>query len=348
MQKKIQGYNRIISEITPKRSDKELLNAVVGKAENNMGRKLNKKAVVIPIAAALALACTAGATAAVLNYEALSNIFGGNDNLASEIQTSVFEDSDEHVRVSIDQLLSDGRFAHAAVHYEALDEVGKEWLDNQDFTHDMLGITWNADGEELLVTSGIVEVEEQRTETQRYYYNLLDISSRLWYTEACDGRFTYQLPTEGTKTVDVDLSGTLEFRSFKVVGDEKCNEYLTPTTLEISSLSYALYAHDDYGLVKTEYPESGGNKTYITIPDSEYRSIYMAKFALVLADGKKIPLADGMGGPHENDTYLWQAAEIYDTEQYNNWCVHDFSVEFDFEELVGIEINGVYYDLVEE
>ncbi len=358
MKEKIQGYNRTISEITPKRSDGELYNAVIGKAENAMDkRRINKKAIIIPVAAVLSCALAVGVGAAVMNYEHLTKLFGGNQTLTSEIQTNIFEDSDGHVKVSIDQFLSDGRYIFAGVHYQALDDKGKEWLDGVDFTSQDLCIGCDMQYPENEVRSIPYEItsytnreiKEQRTENDRYYCLTAEIYSAIWDT-VDSGIFYYSLP-HLNKSAKLDISSTLEFKTYRIVGDGRSSKYLTPARLEISALSYALYAEDDYGITKIEYPEDGGWSESRTISDEEFEKevLFIEKY-LVMSDGEEIALWDQKGGSREDGTYLWSTGELFDceSESFYNRGEKNYNIEFDFSELKGIKINGVYYDLIEE
>ncbi len=337
----MQDYNRIVSEITPKRSDDELLKAVIGKAGNTaQKKKLNFKTAIIPIAAALALICTA--CTAVVYYEHLTSVFGENQTLSSEIQTNLFEDSDEHIRISVDQLMSDGRSLYASVHYQALDDVGKEWLERKtEYIYYSLGFRF--DGEKSNYC--LAEISEQRTESDKYFYVLGDVPYELWRADESElnGSFGYSLPTDLIKETDIDLSGTFDTKSYKIVGDERCNKYLTPTRLEISPLSYALYANNDYGV--------GTWNKGLAVSWAEFNNeVCYVDRALVMSDGEKITLPiSGEPCIFEDGTYLWSSDDIYDFKGIESSRLDaEYNVEFDFDDLAGIEINGVYYDLVEE
>ncbi len=341
MLNKMQGYNRIISEITPEMSDGELLKAVIANAEDNVQKKkVNFKTAIIPIAAVFALICTA--CTAVVYYGHLTSVFGGNQTLSSEIQSNIFEDSDEHIRISVDQLMSDGHSFYASVHYQALDDVGKEWLARKtEYIYYSLG--FRIDGENSNYC--IAEISEQRTESDKYFYVLGSVPYQMWGADKSElnGSFGYSLPTDLIMETDMDLSGTFEIKSYKIVGDERCNKYLTPTRLEISALTYTLYANDDYGV--------GAWNKGLAVSWAEFNNeVCYVDRALVMSDGEKIPLPIS-GGPYifEDGTYMWSSDDIYDFKGIESGRLDaEYNVEFDFDNLAGIEINGVYYELVEE
>ncbi|MBQ4166032.1 MAG: DUF4179 domain-containing protein, partial [Oscillospiraceae bacterium] len=124
-----QEYNKLFDKITSERSDKEFFEEAIRKAENMKHKsKFNKKAVIVPVAAAITIAVGGIGVGAAFGFDYLTNLFADNEALVSEIQSNVFEDSDGHVKITVEQLLSDGRHIHAAVHYEALDKRGEQWL----------------------------------------------------------------------------------------------------------------------------------------------------------------------------------------------------------------------------
>lgn len=349
-----QEYNRLFDKITSERSDKELFEEAIRKAENmKQKKKLGKKAVIIPIAAAMTVIIGGVGVGAAFGFEPLTNLFGGNQSLASEIQSNVFEDSDGHVKITVEQLITDGRYVHAAVHYEALDERGEKWLDGEPFATGvnnsssmLLNIQCN-DFYRGVASYGSFEEKALRTETDRYFYLSSQINTGAWGSNEFLGALNYPM-TNGNKTSSIELENIIETKRFYVVGNERSSKYLTPTYLDISPLSYALYAHDDYGLVVHNDLPSGGYHSYATLPYEETKpETWDKEKYLILSDGDKILLSSDSGGYIDDDNYLWGSAEIYDTTNYN-WFQRRFDIEFDFDELVGIEIGGVYYDLVAE
>lgn len=144
------------------------------------------------------------------------------------------------------------------------------------------------------------------------------------------------------------MENTLETRRYKITGDERSSKYLTPTYLDVSALSYVLYGSDDFGLVKIEALPDGGYRQYISVPDDDFsKEVSFKPISLVKADGELIRLANQAGGLHGNE-WIWESGEIFDFDEPNHCWTADYSVTFDFDELIGIEIDGVYYELIAE
>ena len=350
-----QEYNSFFEKITSDRSDRQLLDGAIREAEKRMrAKKSGRKAIVVPIAAALSLVIGAVGVAAAFGYQHLTTIFGGNENLLNEIQTNVFEDSDGHVKVMVEQLISDGRYVHAAVHYQAIDEVGRKWLSGEPFgvgvnaSHQIIHIQCDDKDYGGSSSYGSHENKAYRTETDRYFYLVSDFYDAVWDNDKLSGYMQYPM-TDGSRRADIAIESTMEIKRFNVAGDERCSKYLTPTYIEISPLSYALYAHDDHGLVASELLPSGGYSMYTTIPFEEYNTEILQKDKyLVMNNGERILLANGSGGSRENGEFLWQTAEIFDTTSYYNCIEKEYTVMIDFEAVAGLEIDGVYYDLIAE
>lgn len=349
-----QEYNKLFDKITSERSDKELLEGAIRKAENmKQKRKFNKKAVIVPVAAAITLALGGVGVGAAFGFDHLTNMFGANEALVSEIQSNVFEDSDGHVKVTVEQLLSDGRYVHAAVHYEALDERGISWLASEPFgtelnsSHSILHIKCDDAYCSGVASYGSIEAEELRTETDRYFYLHSQIDTGTWSGSEFLGSINYPL-TSKNKTASLELDSFIETRRFNIVGEERSSKYLTPLYIDISHLSYCLYAQDDYGLVeRTDFPEGGYSESMTVSFEEAQEEIWDKGAVLICADGERIELGNFTSGPND-DCWTWMSGEIINKDAVSNCWTADYSIEFDFDELVGLEIDGVYYDLVAE
>ena len=229
-----QEYNKLFDKITSERSDKEFFEEAIRKAENMKHKsKFNKKAVIVPVAAAITIAVGGIGVGAAFGFDYLTNLFADNEALVSEIQSNVFEDSDGHVKITVEQLLSDGRHIHAAVHYEALDKRGEQWLAGEPFgtkpnsSHRILRIDCDNADRAGVTSFGSFEVKELRTATDRYFY--LNSENALQSTEELSGYLCYSMVNSFNKIASIDIESTMEFKRFKIVGDERASKYLTPT-----------------------------------------------------------------------------------------------------------------------
>lgn len=359
-----QEYNKLFDKITSERSDKELFEEAIRKVENmKQKKKFNKKAVIIPIAAAMTLAVGGVGVGAAFGFDYLTKLFEGNEALVSEIQENVFEDNDGHVRVTIEQYVSDGRYAHAVVHYTALDEKGEMWLSGKklvnenSYSSDYIQLIYKHDTEEEHEGSNISELEDQRTETDRYFYLRRRLGHHSeWYNDEYKQYFSYVLSDDIVRTPQLTEFNKTESMRYRIVGDERCSKFITPTYLDISPLSFALYADDDYGLIKREDFASGGYAEYISVSHEEFsEEVWDLRTYIVMQDGTKLELLGTSAGSLYKDEWaegfadwLLGTGEIFIIDGLRFQFSRDYDISFDFDELVGIEIGGVYYDLVAE
>lgn len=351
-----QEYNRLFDRIESGMSDAECFEATLRKAEAVQPRRhIRKASFLVPAAAAAVLAIGTIGVGAAYGFPHLSELFGGRESLSSEIQQNVYEDSDGHVKVMVEQLLSDGRRIHAAVRYEALDETGAQWLAEYAFAEDHLAssqsINIKANVSEYGMNEwGSIELEEQRTETGRCFYVLGGLHESIWDAPELKGTFTYPMP-DGQRTAEVDIRGTMDVRTYTIEGDAACSSFVQPSCLQISELSYTLYAQSMTALTERIDHEDGGYTLQSTLTDEDRDDLYGTKVQLVFADGTMLPLEPLYSEAVEPDEanggsdLIWMAGEIFNTEAPNNCWEHDYNVAFSLDDLTGIEIGGVYYDL---
>lgn len=360
-----QEYNKLFDKITSERSDNELLQGALRKAENMQQKKrLNKRAVIIPIAAAMTVIIGGIGASAAFGFDYLINLFAGNEALVSEIQESVFEDSDGHVSVTIEQFAADDRYAHALVHYSAIDEQGEIWLSGKRFVgenciyeSDCIKLVYTKDDKAEYEGSSISELEQQRTETDRYFYLVRRLGHHSeWFNDEYKLYFSYVLSDNIARTPQLEEFNTTESIRYRIVGDERCSKFITPTYLDISPLSFALYADDDYGLIKRENFASGGYAEYINVPFEEFsEEVSDIKTCIVMEDGTKLQLLGISSGPLYKDEWavgfadwLLGTGEIFNIDGLRFQFSRDYDISFDFDKIVGIEIGGVYYELIAE
>lgn len=352
-------YSRFMDNITPERSDEELFRAVLAKADKKekikmTEKKILKKTVMIPVAAAAALALSVAGGAAIYNgvSHLRSSEIAQSPEVAESIHTEVFSDSTEHIRMTVEEYVSDGISAYATVKYEALDDTGKSWLASKRFDHDLLCLVpctleYGSDFGGVSHSFGNFEIEEMRTETERYFYVEMICSA-----DDYDGDIAlrYTMGTGGGLSETPMEKQTVEMKSYTLSGDEKASKYFTPTHLKISDLSFGIYGINLGTYEKIERPGYYG--IHSTIPEEEQLEVFESlNPTLIMANGERIELEPnwGMGScdPSEKNFYsdLLICSSNYmrvDIEQ-NKWI----NYSMDIGEIAGIEINGVYFEATE-
>lgn len=359
-------YTRIYDNITPQRSDEELLNAVLRKAENNMEKKkIGKKAFTLPLAAALAITVCAAGAAAALNAEYLRGIFGSNESIAENIHSYVFEDSDEHISVAVEECLSDGQCTYLTVHYQALDEEGQKWLSEEDFINDSDNFYEPLSIHPIFkeVTDvfypvsycvGTQELTEYRTETDRYFCAYFEADSRHYGTE--QARFNYLL-TDGTvhKTA-FDISTNMEEKWFELNAEESPSEFYIPKYLVLSELSFSIYGENTGAFEDNSIPEKGLWSFSSLMTHDQVMADAIHDISFVLDDGSRIKLEDycfsylGSAVAHEYNRYtdINIASGCFTEHKYSDDSFTMALNNPDIDRIIGLQIGDVYYELTAE
>lgn len=169
-------YNNIYNAITSQRSDDELLEVVMKKAENqNKAKAISvKKAFVVPAVAVLGLSATVLTAGAVVynnskaekktavDFEEYENVrfeVKGYDNIVYKKlnEMNVYDtlvSQNEHFKVSIDYVFVDDYYINGFATFEALDDTANEFLKREPKAHEMnyfnpLFFAFDENGEEL-------------------------------------------------------------------------------------------------------------------------------------------------------------------------------------------------------
>lgn len=357
------NYKKAFDKLAPERSDSELLNAVLRKAENNMEKKtINKKAVIVPVAAALALVVGAVGVAAAVNSEHLKGIFGGNESIAENIQNSVFEESDGHVKLTVDEYLSDGQCTYLTVHYQALDEEGEKWLAEEDFTDDnnyyeplsIHPIFKEVTDVFYPVSYGVntQELTEYRTETDRYFCAYFEADSRHYGTE--QSRFNYLLSDGIVRKTTLDISNNMEEKWFELNAEESPSEFYIPKYLVLSELSFSIYGENTGAFLDNSDPENGFWSFSSLMTNEQAMADAVHDISFVLDDGSRIRLERysslGSAVAHEYNRYtdINIASGCFTEHKYNDDTPTMVLNNPDIDRIVGLQIGDVYYELSAE
>ncbi len=310
----------------------------------NAKPKLIHKPIVIAAAAVCVLVCAMPVVANSIK-SMLNDKFPETVVMQENIQKAVYESNDGHVKMTVDELLSDEMIVLMTVHYEALDEKGIEWVNNHKFESDIAAISSISYGRN--VGFGIVpdmgdntilhgvnvsynteELTEYKTDTERWFLLHYKASSRDY--DSAQGKFAYPM-TSGVETVFIDTKGNVPVTTIELRSNEVPSEYFTPTHIEFSKLSFVIFAMQ-YGVYETfSEPYHYGSRWIF--PDEEYEKI--ACF-FVMENGEKIQLSGGMNATHPDEKNNYSDLVLLSSQMPEN---------VDVETIAGLEINGVYYEL---
>lgn len=340
--------NAIESVAPDERQKRRMLGEIIRRAEQNKEetemteRKLSFRK---PLRVALIAAAVGCMLAATVFAEEIGSLFSGfltNDTIVSDsVATGVFSDSDGHVEMTVEELLTDRAVIRAVIHYRAIDDEGVQWLAGMDETkmgelaQERKLVAWSDK-----ITSGCwscEELSEYRTSGDIYYSLYADCEGRtaesvtLCYPMTADDRET---ELEMVKVVKAKVCAINPEQEVFTSGD--CSFY--PTEVELSPLSVSVYGKQN-GIAYFEKYDNGGWGAYSLI-DEETEIV--SSLYLVRADGSKVELNGFASGLRQQSSSMG-----YESEDYI-FCHYAFVEPVDISEYTGIEFNGEYFPFVEE
>ncbi len=282
----------------------------------------------------------------------MRKMYPQSEKIADKIETSVFEDNDGHVKMTVEEMLSDMQSVYMIVHYEALDETGKEWLANRDFTQPFscadtgayfsfgLGVRFE---EERSGSFGNFEIEENRTENERWFYVICE--SEYVNNETKCGMFGYYM-TDGAKSTRLDIGTNVETYVYELNADKSPSDRFVPKYLTVSELSFTILAEN---ISVYSIQENGSGWRMERLISIEEQNEVENSTYFVMADGEKVPVAinGGMGSLEPDESNYYCDLSLFDgTHDYFNEETQSYEHRtMDAENIVGLEIMGVYYEL---
>ncbi len=303
------------------------------------------------LAAAIAVVCVVGVSVPVIAAGIRSLIINRTPSyapLTSSIETSVYTQSDEHVKMSVEEMLSDGKVVNMTVKYTALDDAGKQWLKDLAVDNDSLYLKpamFEIPGHRTNFSWGTEELTDYASEDERVFMVELSADSR----DYSDAKGVLSFPmTESPEEVMLDISGNVEIRSFMLESNEKASDYYTPTYIEISPMTFVIYA-ENHGVYERIISGENGEYTSETwlLPDKELDSLEKNSY-FILKDGSKEYLYAGAHSAteakeenHYSDVMLYSSNFIDSSDSMGGTPKLVNLDDFD-----AIVINGVRFEFV--
>ncbi len=345
-------YRNLFDKIAPERSNDELLSAVLRKAERkNMTKKFAfKRAVIIPIAAVFGLCATAVTAGAIYNgiQDLQRSEIAKNQDVAEKIQNFIFEDSNGRVKMTVEEYISDGLAAFMTVHYEALNDEGKAWLNSfSEIVHEDLYMRpkFEDDKHATSHSYGNTELTEYRTESDRYFRLETEVGTRTY-----GGRqvtLNYILGAE-QKSIDLDTECSVEVYRYELKTDEQPTDLFTPKYLEISDLSFSILGMNHK--VYVHEVRENGNSWHSLLPVDMDLADFLGT-TLIMKDGSRVFLGHGncaMGSQYPlEENYFTDLAVCSGTynlfdEETQKWSYKSIEAE----NVEAIELCGAVYELI--
>lgn len=299
----------------------------------------------LSLAASLVLVCLVIYSVPVIAAEIQSRLLAkmpAYEPLAEQIETNIFSKTDDHLCITVDELLSDGMKVYMFVHYTALDDIGREWL--SEYTCPYHGYDPNLNLQPYIEDYSIskanysfptFEQTELATENERYFIVGFESSSRDYDSE--QGIFTFPM-TKKKESAIIDVSSNIDILSYELNSEEKISELYDPTYIELSPMSFVIYAKNN-GV----YERIGNNETWLMT--HEELELLEQNSYLLMDDGRKYQIVNSAScttTAKETNNYSDLVLLSGFFEEYDD----DYSgkpILIDPDKVIGIEIKGNTY-----
>lgn len=269
-----------------------------------------------------------------------SGMFTKDEMIADTVLTGVYTDGDEHVRMAVEELLSDDCVVRMVVRYQAIDEQGKTWLnelavfDTETYKH-ILDAHPNVKGNNIALYGvshghGSFELEEYRTETERCFIVCIEAAHNDWGTS--EVKLEYPLTAE-TRSALLDITTNIEKRVIEIDAEIAEGEYYAPTRAIVSPLSFIIEGRQE-GLI-----EKGQDGDYYYQRMKEDVDIESLK--LVFTNGTKVNMLQ----PNDivNGGFRLGGGNHSHSEDFIIITTDYFKQPIDISTVAGFELDGVYY-----
>lgn len=186
--------------------------------------------------------------------EIFTGFWSSQDEAANYVQQNVYEDEDQHIRMCVEEVLSDEVCVHAVIKYTAKDETGRQWLKDYNprrQAQDGLYITSDyKSGHGVSGARDSVELTKYRTENERYFE--VYFLAAQWYDFTKQCALSYTLPS-GYKYTPIDTRCNVPFYEYNLKPQTagRLSKYYEPKIIRISQLSIVVYGKNT-GMIVNE------------------------------------------------------------------------------------------------
>lgn len=242
-------------------------------------RKAYRKILAAMAAAAVfAMAIFVPDTSAKYIKKIFAGFWSGNKEVGSYAEQpkgNLYTDEDKHIKMSVEEILSDEVCVQAVVKFKAKDEKGIEWLNNyapetiteentiKGMFRDSLCIV--PDFESGMGVGGsmeLMELEKYKSDNERYF------TIQYLATEPMDsGLIHYSLPSGTGHEMEIDIKSNVPVYNYNLEPEDGkgISRYYEPKKIRLSKLSVVVYGKDT------------GLFTVNTADNTEYAEEYLAE-----------------------------------------------------------------------
>ncbi|MDE6568740.1 MAG: hypothetical protein K2K70_13565 [Lachnospiraceae bacterium] len=283
------------------------------------------------------------------------NVFHGfwsdKQEVSSSVRTGIFEDEDEHVKVSVEELLSDEMYISAVVKYQAKDKEGKEWLRKGGMVFGVKTIEQLSISDPIRrIGGGATELEEYRTDSVRYY--IVQFEAPEWAESMKHCVLQYTLPNLVRREAELDTSANVPVYEYalKAEGQQRLSGFYEPKVLRLTKLTMGVYGKDTGMSVKSNNMDAFSDEYLAAEEKEELKFVQLIK-----KDGSYVPLDLGWheGGVGEDIEDRYQCdclvttsalyvefVEAYDIYSGDRWLEPKYDIRIDPEEITGLSISN--------
>lgn len=324
-----------------------MLSGIKSRLEEESGRPAARRgAKWLRIAAvAAALCCLFSMTAFADEISRfIAGVFAGDAVVGEEVKTNVFYDTDGHVEVFVEEVVSDLSNVRIVLCYNALDKEGEEWLaslsrqgsdpvwynDDSDYRLRIWPVVkWYESGG----ASGVNELEEYRTDTRRRFVLFLELFHDYWGTKA---RICYSVTGNVPRTTDIDVSTNIEKRVYELDSPTETERFYRPTFVKLSPLSVTV-GGENLGLFYYRESHNGLHTEFGTLhPEASVESM-----RIIYRDGTETVMFTGGCACQNMSMY----GPLLNTDDPDDCIIvsMSFAEPIDPDTVAGMEIDGIYY-----
>ncbi len=331
---------------TPEQKSR-ILAGIKKRAAGETGTKPARKGVkwLRVAAVAAALCCVFAMTAFAEEIGGfIAGIFTNDAVVGEEVRTYVYRDTDGHVEMTVEEVLSDNSTIRMVIHYRALDDEGAQWLSTLELyggDPEWYNENWYfrlsadpAPGSRAAGgMTGAYELEDMRTETERRFVLLMELASDDWGTAVL---MKYGM-TDGSRETEIDVTGNLEKRVYTLDSVQTPGKPYRPTSVSVTPLTVTVYGENLGAFYYKEFETPYGIYSEIGPLSDEPIGSMSVKFR----DGSEMVMFRG-GCGYRNMSMFGIVESTPDPDD----CMiarTSFDQPIDLDTLSGIEIDGVFY-----
>ncbi len=267
--------------------------------------------------------------------------------------TPDFSDSDGHIVVRAEKMISDKLNTYLVLSYEYLDAFGKKWMEEyfmqldsgsqsvflsmdpafKEMNTRKYGVNWHIE----FLTAEEANLSQFETSSKKYFWLSYHASSDRYGTDCV--RIEYLMP-RGPKDAIIEITERLPKQVWQIESETLPDKYFQPTQVSISTLGLIIEGKDlgmgQLPLYKIEDAKRKSDSIELVFKDDSKLILYWFKYPYY----KSIEHCQN----YFNSAVIYTPEQIFDSVDCDIFTC-TFAEPIDIEQVKGIWINDVYYEL---